>query len=99
MSIARPTKQRVAAASTILLWGYIAYVGYSLTEAVIERMGQGYHDPVKWRDYFYFPLFMVLINVSLLVFVKKLPAVVFITLWVMQFFVLFVFAMCAGGGM
>ena len=62
-------------------------------------MGQGYHDPVKWRDYFYFPLFMVLINVSLLVFVKKLPAAVFITLWVMQFFVLFVFAMFAGGGM
>lgn len=99
MSIAHPTKRRVAAAFAILLWGYIAYVGYSLTEAVIERMGQGYHDPVKWRDYFYFPLFMVLINVSLLAFVKKLPAAAFITLWVVQFFVLIVFAMFAGGGM
>lgn len=99
MSTAHPTKRRVAAAFTILLWGYIAYAGYSLIEAVIERMGQGYHDPVKWRYYFYFPLFMVLINVSLLASVKKLPVAVFITLWVMQFFVLFVFAMFAGGGM
>lgn len=99
MSTARPTKRRIAAAPTILLWGYIAYTGYSLTEAVIERMGQGYHDPVKWRDYFYFPLFMVLINVSLLACAKKLPVAVFITLWVMQFFLLFVFAMFSGGGM
>lgn len=99
MSIAHPSKRRVAAAFATLLWGYIAYAGYSLTEAVVQRMGHGYHDPVKWRDYFYFPLFMVLINVSLLSFVKRLPSAVFITLWVMQVVVLFVFAMFAGGGM
>ena len=99
MSETRPTKRRIAAALTILLWGYIAYVGYSLTDAVIKRMGPDYHDPVKWRDYFYFPLFMVLINISLLASARKLPAAAFITLWGMQFAVLFIFAMVAGGGM
>ena len=62
-------------------------------------MGQGYHDPLKWRDYFYFPLLMVLMNMGLLVSAKKLPASAFITLWGVQFFMLFVFVMFAGGGM
>ena len=77
-------KRRIAASLSALLWAFFTYLGYHLTLGVAQRHVPGYPNAGQWHYYVHFPLAMLLLNVGLLLFAKKLPLALFLGLWVLQ---------------
>jgi hypothetical protein len=91
-------KRRIAASSTALLWASFTYLGYHLTQGVVQRHVQGYPNAGQWHYYVHFPLAMLLLSVGLLLLGKKLPLALFIALWVLQLVVFIPFFLGYTGG-
>jgi hypothetical protein len=91
-------KRQIATSLTALLWGFLTYLGYVLIAGVAERHVPGYPSSGQWRYYVYFPLIMLAISVASLLTAKRLPRGVFITIWLLQLFVVLPFLFVYTGG-
>ena len=91
-------KRRIAAFLTTLLWTFFTYTGYDLVSGVAQRHVPGYPNAGQWRYYVYFPLIMLIVSVGSLLLAKRMPVALFVTIWVLQLFVVLPFLLAYGGG-
>ncbi len=91
-------KRRIAASFTSLLWGFLTYMGYEVISGVVRQHAPGYPNAGQWRYYVYFPLIMLIVSVGSLLLAKRMPVALFVTIWVLQLFVVLPFLLAYGGG-
>jgi hypothetical protein len=91
-------KRRIAASLTSLLWGFFTYIGYDLISDVARRHVPGYPSAGQWHYYVYFPLSMALVSVGLLLLARRIPVPLFVTIWLLQLFLILPFFYGYGGG-
>jgi len=91
-------KRRIAASLTTVLWAFFTYTGYDLVSGVAHRHVPGYPNAGQWHYYVHFPLIMLFVSVGLLLFVRKLPVALFVTLWILQIVVFIPFFLAYTGG-
>jgi len=91
-------KRRIAASFTSLLWGFLTYMGYSGISGVVRQHVPGYPNAGQWHYYVYFPLIMLILSVGSLLLARLMPVALFVTMWLLQLFVVLPFLLAYGGG-
>jgi hypothetical protein len=92
-------KRRIAALTTTLLWALFTYLGYDAMQGVARQHAPGYPNAGQWHYYVYFPIIMLFFGVALFLMARRLPSMLFRTLWGAQVVVFIVFFLGSGGGM
>jgi len=91
-------KQRIAAALTLLLWGYLSYIGYKTISGVIEQHAPGYPTAGQWAYYVCFPLTMAIVSIGLMLLTRRMPIGLFVTIWLLQVSAIVPFVFGFAGG-
>lgn len=92
-------KRKVIASLTAVLWAFFTYIGYSLVDGVAQRHVPGYPNAGQWHYYVHFPLVMLLVSAGLLLFARRLPVALFVTVWALQIVLFVPFVLGYAGGM
>jgi hypothetical protein len=91
-------KRRIAASFISLLWGFLTYMGYSVISGVVRQHAPGYPNAGQWHYYVYFPLIMLILSVGSLLLARLMPVALFVTMWLLQLFIVLPFLLAYGGG-
>ena len=92
------TKSRVAFTGWLLIWASILFIGIRLYSGVIAQRVPGYPKPEQLDLYVLFPCAMVMANILLIVFSRKLPLLFRVIVFAVQFFTLPAFIFFGSGG-
>lgn len=90
--------RRIAASFTALLWDVFTYIGYYLVFGAAQRHVPSYPSAEQWRYYVQFPLIMLLVSVGLFLLARRIPAPLFIAIWLLQVLLFFLFFLRYSGG-
>ena len=91
--------RRIVSGLFAALWGYLAYIGFGLTENVVARRVPGYPSAGQWHFYVFFPAAMLLLGAAVALFPKRLPAALFAGLVAVEILPIIPFLLVYGGGM
>ena len=92
------TKSRVAFVVWFLIWASTLLVGIQLYLGVVAQKVPGYPKPGQLDVYVLFPCALVMANILLIIFQRKLPLLLRLIAFFMQFFVLPVYIFFGSGG-
>jgi hypothetical protein len=92
------TKFRVAFGVWLLAWGLVLFVGIRLYLGVVAQKVLGYPKPAQLDMYVLFPSALVMANIALIAYARKLPIPLLLVAFVIQMLTLPVFIVLGGGG-
>lgn len=74
-------------------------MGFDLISGVVQQHAPGYPNAGQWHYYVYFPLIMLILSVGSLLLARRLPGALFLTIWLLQLFIVLPFLFAYGSGM
>jgi hypothetical protein len=91
--------RRIVSGLFAALWGYLAYVGFGLTEKVVARRVPGYPSAGQWHFYVLFPAAMLLLGAAIALLPRRLPTTLYVGLLTIEIMPVIPFLLVYGGGM
>lgn len=79
-------------------WAFVYLVGQSLYSSVVDQRISGYPNDQQFRSLIVFPLVFMLFNIGLVIFAKRIPALIFVLAVAGQMMAALVWMMIIGGG-
>ena len=89
----------VLAASCVLFWGYLAYVGFDLISGVARGVATGHANVGQWDFYVIFPAAMAVLGIVLVAISRKVPTALYVAVLVIEILPILPFLLVYGGGM
>ncbi len=95
----RVTKRGCALVSVVFFWSALLLIGRSLYSGIKSQDIVGFPNSGQLKLYILFPAIMVIWNILLLAFSKKLPRVVMVSVVMVQIIPALVVFLLFGGGL
>lgn len=92
------TKARIVFGVWLIIWALVLFLGINLYSGVVAQKVAGYPKPAQLYTCILFPCVLLILNIFLIVFSRKLHWLVLVVSFLMQFVAVFTFFFVVSGG-